>query len=100
MTRPAYAADGDGLRLYIRVTPRARRSGFSGAVTDAEGAEWLAVRLAAPPVDGAANKALIEFLAHALGVPRSAVALVSGRTSRFKVVRISGLVPEALAERL
>ena len=75
--------------------PRASRTGVAGL----HGAE-LRIRLTAPPVDGAANDALIQFLAGALGVPRSDLALVSGAGSRSKVVSARGITPEQVAQRL
>jgi uncharacterized protein (TIGR00251 family) len=85
----------DEALIHVRVTPRARRNAL-GAM---EG-NVLAVRLAAPPVEGAANKALIAFLADAFGVSRSAVRVESGARSRHKRVRISGITAEEVARRL
>jgi len=89
----------DGLRLAIRVTPRARRSEIVGIVHDADGRPAVALKLAAPPVEGAANKALCEVLANRLGVARSRVTLRSGETARIKIVEIGGDGAE-LAARL
>ena len=72
--------------LAIRVIPRARKHEIAGT---REGA--LLVRLAAPPVEGAANDALMEWLADRLGVPRRAVRIVSGVRSRTKRVAVSGV---------
>ena len=66
--------------------PRSRRSRVDGTRGDA-----ILIRLAAPPVDGAANAALIAFLAESLEVPRRAVSIVAGGTSRNKRVQIEGL---------
>jgi uncharacterized protein (TIGR00251 family) len=79
------------------VQPRASRSEVLGLHGDA-----LKIRLAAPPVDGAANEALIELLADQLDVPRAAVRIVSGVRSRTKVVEVAGIggdVMERLASR-
>ncbi len=76
----------DGVRIAIQVQPRASRTELAGLHGEA-----LKVRLAAPPVDGAANDALIRFLAETLGVPRSAVAISSGSSGRRKSVVVSGL---------
>jgi hypothetical protein len=81
--------------LQLRVTARARRNAL-GTIEDGV----LAVRLAAPPVEGAANKALIALLAEALGVSRSAILVESGTRSRHKRVRISGLAPDEVRRRL
>jgi uncharacterized protein (TIGR00251 family) len=69
----------------VRVAPRASKSAAAG---EHDGA--LKVRVAAPPVDGAANEELARFLARALGVPGSAVEIVSGLASRGKLVRVRG----------
>jgi uncharacterized protein (TIGR00251 family) len=81
--------------LALRVQPRASRNEVAGPHGDA-----LKVRLAAPPVDGAANEALQRYLAEALQVPRAAVRLVAGPSSRSKVVQVAGLPPGEVARRL
>lgn len=81
--------------LKVHVQPRASRSEVIGWREDA-----LAVRLTAPPVEGAANKACREFLAEWLGVKRADVELVSGEKSREKRFRITGLDPAVLHERI
>jgi uncharacterized protein (TIGR00251 family) len=88
-------ATGDGTRLALRVQPRASRNEVAGPHGDA-----LKVRLAAPPVDGAANEALVRFLAEALELPRASVTLVGGLSSRSKAVLVAGLAPAEVARRL
>ena len=90
---------GDGVRLAVRLTPRASRTGVDGVVLDADGRPALQLRLSAPPVEGAANKALIAFVAGALGLRKADVEIVSGTTSRQKLLQLSGDV-EAVLERL
>ena len=85
----------DGIRLRIRVQPRASRTELAGRHGDA-----LKVRLTAPPVDGAANEALLRFLADRLGVARSAVRLAAGASGRAKVVAVDGVSAEAARARL
>ena len=75
----------NGILLRLRIVPRASRTEIAGI----QGG-MVRIRLAAAPVDGAANEALIRFLAERIVVPRSAVRVASGRTSRSKVVVISG----------
>jgi uncharacterized protein (TIGR00251 family) len=77
---------GGSLRFSVRVQPRASRSEIVGLHGDA-----LKVRLAAPPVDGAANAALVELLAEALGVSRRSVRIVAGALSRGKIVEVDGV---------
>ena len=92
------SADGEGgARLRVRVTPRAKRTALAG-LADIDGKPALAIRLAAPPVDGAANKALLGFLADALKMPKSALRIVSGETSRLKIVAIRGFPPDGLRD--
>jgi uncharacterized protein (TIGR00251 family) len=77
----------------VRVIPRAGRSGVAGLRDGA-----LLVRLAAAPVDGAANTELIAVLAHALHLPKRDITIVSGERSRSKRVRIAGMdAAQALA---
>jgi uncharacterized protein (TIGR00251 family) len=83
MTRPWCREDGDALVLSLHVQPGARRTEIGGT----HGAT-LKVRLAAPPVDGKANAALLHFLAEAFEVPARNVTLLRGDTARQKVVRI------------
>jgi hypothetical protein len=74
------------VRFSVRVQPRSSRTGVEGVHGDA-----LKVRVNAPPVDGAANEAVVEVLAEALGVPRRAVRIVAGDSSRTKVVEVAGV---------
>jgi uncharacterized protein (TIGR00251 family) len=87
--------DETGVRLTLRIIPRCRRSEIAGTHGDA-----LKVRVAAPPVAGAANRALVEFLARRLGVRKNRVLIVSGERSRQKRVHISGLQPYEALGRL
>lgn len=81
--------EGATLALRLHVQPGAKRTQFAGI--HGEGADArVKLRLAAPPVDGKANAALVAFLAKAFAVPERAVALVRGETSRQKTVRIDG----------
>jgi uncharacterized protein (TIGR00251 family) len=77
--------DGPDLILEVRVQPRASRSEFAG-----RHGERIRIRLQAPPVDGRANAALVEFLAAAFKVPRARVVIEHGLTGRDKRVRIRG----------
>ncbi len=72
--------------------PRNEVTGFAGGV-------WK-VKIAAPPVKGKANSELVAFISEALGIRKSAVAIVGGRTGRRKVLAIEGLSPEEIAKRL
>jgi uncharacterized protein (TIGR00251 family) len=81
--------------LDIRVIPRAGRSGFAGLRDGA-----LLVKLAAAPVDGAANAALIDLLAASLRIPKRDIVIVSGERSRTKRIRIAGFDREQVLANL
>jgi len=87
-----------GVRFDLRVSPRASRDAIGGVHDGA-----LRVRITAPPVDGEANAAIIEALSKALKVPKRAVTIVAGATSKTKRVKVDGVTPEdvrALVRRL
>ena len=84
------AADGR-ITLTLHIQPGAKKTECTGRHGDA-----LKIRLAAPPVDGKANAALVGFIAETLGLPKSAVTLKSGQTSRRKVLEIQGAAVAAI----
>ncbi|MGB8011244.1 MAG: DUF167 domain-containing protein [Terriglobales bacterium] len=85
----------DGATFAVKVHPRAKNNAITGEVGDA-----LKLALTAPPVDGKANEACIDFFAKLLKVPRSSVTIASGLTSRNKVIRVAGITAELLRDRL
>ena len=85
----------DGVSFAVKVQPRARKNAIVGELGDA-----FKLALTAPPVDGKANKACIEFFADALKISRSTIAIVSGQTNRNKVIRVTGITAAQLWERL
>lgn len=85
----------DGVRLAVRVQPRASRTELAGPY-----GEGVKVRLASPPVEGEANRELVEFLAEALGVSRAAVRIARGARSRSKTVEVEGVGPERVRRAL
>ncbi|GHU07322.1 hypothetical protein FACS1894158_15450 [Betaproteobacteria bacterium] len=87
--RARFAASAASVTLSLHIQPGARKTEIVGPHGDA-----LKIRLAAPPVDGKANAALIEFVAERLGLPRSAVRLASGQTSRRKILEIDAAPPD------
>ena len=84
-----------GLTFAVKVHPRARKNEITGTVGDA-----LKLALTAPPVEGKANQAVIEFFADLFDIPRSSVTIASGETSRNKVVRVTGIGAQQVRERL
>lgn len=84
-----------GRDLIVHVQPRAKLTAVTGVHGDA-----VKIRLAAPPVDGAANVELIRFLAERLGVPKTAVVIVRGQTARRKTVRINSIDAATALRRL
>jgi uncharacterized protein len=89
------ANSATGATFAVKVHPRAKRNAITGEIGDA-----LKVALTAPPVNGKANAACIEFFARLLKVPRSSVTIASGETSRNKVVRVKELSAEEVRARL
>jgi uncharacterized protein (TIGR00251 family) len=89
-----YLERDGALTFKVRVVPRASRSEIVG---EHDGA--LRVRIAAPPVDGAANDELVRLLARAFGVARNEIAIIAGQTAKLKTVRVTGGRP-AVLERL
>lgn len=80
----------DGILIAVRLTPGAGRDAISGVVHLDDGAARLAVRITAPARDGKGNAALIRFMAKALGVPKSALEIVSGHKQRNKALLARG----------
>ena len=85
------------VRLAVRLTPRGGREAIEGWAVDSDGRPYLKVRVSAPPVEGAANAALIAFLAKTLGVSRSSLSIASGAGARLKLIDIAGCDPLSLA---
>jgi uncharacterized protein (TIGR00251 family) len=84
-----------GTTFAVKIHPRAKNNAITGQVGDA-----LKVALTAPPTDGKANQACIEFFAKLLNVPRSSVTIAAGQTSRNKVIRVAGLTAQQIRDRL
>ncbi len=96
MPVPSYIqVQPDGVLLSIKLQPRASKNEIGGALGDE-----LRVKVTAPPVDAAANEALVRFLAEVLNCPRNRVALVRGHTSRHKSIKLYGLSADAVMEKI
>jgi uncharacterized protein len=96
--RPWQAAEGH-LVLAIRLTPNGGRDQIDGIELDADGKAYLKARVSVVPEKGKANKALIALVAKQLGIPKSAIDLVSGDTSRKKILRVDA-EPEDIIKKL
>jgi uncharacterized protein (TIGR00251 family) len=96
VTLPLYLrAQPDGTLLMVKLQPRASANEISGALGDE-----LRIKVTAPPVDAAANQALVELLADTLDCPRSRVELIRGHTSRHKTVKLHGFKPAEVLEKM
>ena len=88
-----FRQEGDSIVLVLHVQPGAKRTEIAGLHGEA-----LKIRLAAPPIDGKANEALLSFIAKTFGVPQREVELLRGGQSRHKMVKVTGsaVLPESL----
>jgi uncharacterized protein (TIGR00251 family) len=84
-----------GVTFAVKVQPRARKNAITGELGDA-----LKLALTAPPAEGRANQACVEFFANLLKVPRSSVSITSGMSSRRKLIRVMGLSAKEVVRRL
>lgn len=87
--------DGDCISFAVHVQPRASRNELCGVVNDA-----IRLRLTSPPVDGAANKLCVAFLAELMGVSKSSVSIITGDHSRHKTIRVRGVTARELMDLL
>jgi uncharacterized protein (TIGR00251 family) len=85
----------NGATFSVRLHPRARKNAITGTLGDA-----LKISLTAPPVEGKANHACIEFLSDLLKLPRSSITIAAGQASRNKLIRIPGVSAAEVAARL
>jgi len=90
-----FRATPDGVSFAIKVQPRAKKNAITGELGDA-----LKLSLTAPPLEGRANQACIDFFAKLLKVSRSSITIASGETSRMKMIRVAGLSSQELQGRL
>lgn len=96
MPRPHFHGGRKGAALAIRVTPRSGKNEITGILDDGT----IKVRLAAPPVDGKANAALIEFLAEILDIAPSKIEIISGAAGRDKLVSILDMDADTATEKI
>jgi len=84
---------GGRVRFSVRVQPRASQSELAGEYGDA-----IRIRLAAPPVDGAANEELVSFLSNTFAIPRKSIRILAGETARSKLIEIEGITERAVRD--
>jgi uncharacterized protein (TIGR00251 family) len=85
-----FAAEAGGVRLAVRLTPRGSKTAVEGVTQGTDGRAVLQVRVAAPPVEGAANTALVAFLAQSLGLRKADIQIRSGAMARLKILHLAG----------
>jgi hypothetical protein len=95
MSVPFLQTRGDGVYLAVKLLPRASKNEIEGPLGNE-----LKIKVTAPPVEAAANRALVELLAGKLDCSRGAVQIVRGQASRRKIVRITGLEAATILRRL
>lgn len=88
-------AEQGRVSFAVKVHPRAKKNAITGELGDA-----LKLSLTTPPIEGRANQACIDFFAKLLKVPRSSVTIASGQSGRNKLIRVAGVNPEYVMERL
>ena len=81
-----------GAAITVKVTVRSRKTEVAGLMADGT----IKIRVAAPPTGGAANRALVEFLAQNLGLPKSHIDIIAGETTERKLISLLGISPEAV----
>ena len=86
---------GSGIEVLLHIQPRARQTQIAGTYDRA-----LKVKISAPPVDDAANRAIVEFFAKLLDLPKSRLRIISGEKSRTKVLCIDGISPQTFQQIL
>ncbi len=85
-----YEVAGDGVRIALRLTPKASRNRIGPVAREADGATAFKAQVTAPPEDGKANAALVKLVAKKLGVAKSRIAIARGATSRRKILHVAG----------
>ncbi len=99
MPASPFTAVGNGVRVAVRVAPRAAANRIGGMVSGADGRPALKISVTAAPEGGKANAALIKLLSKAWRVPKGAISIAAGAAARRKVVHVAG-APEALLQRM
>src|SRR4051794_13505368 len=92
MSKTKFSDAKQGAAITVKVQPRARKTEVAGVLADGT----IKIKVAAAPVDGAANTALIEFLAQILKLPKSQIDIIAGETSEHKLISLIGISPEAV----
>lgn len=90
MSADCFQPEENGARIFVRLSPKAKREGIEGTYDGADGRIRLKIAVNAPPVDGRANQELIKLLSKICRVPKSSFEITSGQTDRNKTLFISG----------
>ena len=100
MAKAAYevVSDGQQVKLFVRLTPKASRNAIGGMQEDADGQKRLKATVTTVPENGKANEALVKLLAKTAKWPKSAITIVSGQTDRNKVLIIAGDATQIMAQ--
>lgn len=92
MSKAKFSDARQGAAITVKVQPRAHKTEVAGLMADGT----IKIKVAAPPVGGAANKALVSFLAQTLGLPAGQIDIIAGETSERKLISLVGISPEAV----
>ena len=92
MTKAKFSDARQGAAITVKVQPRARKTEVAGVMADGT----IKIKVAAPPVGGAANKALVAFLALTLNLPASQIDIIAGESSEHKLITLVGISPDAV----
>ena len=92
MTKSKFSDARQGAAITVKVQPRARKTEVVGLLADGT----IKIKVAAPPVNGAANKALVAFLSQTLSLPANQIDIIAGETSEHKLISLVGISPEAV----
>ncbi len=93
---PTFKDARSGTAITVKVIPRAKKNEIAGLMEDGS----VRIRLTAPPVEGAANQALVEYLAELLGIHKNQIEIVAGLSSERKLVSLTGIAPQTVEEIL
>ncbi|MCQ2965744.1 MAG: DUF167 family protein [Alphaproteobacteria bacterium] len=86
-----------GVKLFVRLSPKAKREGFEGIYVEPNGEERLKIAVTAPPIDGKANEAVIKLISKKVKIAKSLIHLIIGETDRNKIFFIEGNIEQIIS---